>query len=75
MTHRSRKSNSRLPPIDELPRRGVEPAPAPARKACGRCKDPSDIRGPVTKHWCGYRWWWLHPVCAEIVKAEIARCG
>src|SRR6516225_4858769 len=24
-THRSRKSNSQLPPIDELPRRGVEP--------------------------------------------------
>jgi hypothetical protein len=73
---RTRKPSEQLslPPTEGLPSPGVEEAPGPPPEPlCKRCEGPSDCRGPVTKPWVGDRWWWLHPVCAAIVKAEFAR--
>jgi hypothetical protein len=68
-----RKSDPQLPPINEQPSRGVEPAPAVTSAPdheCMRCHKGRDgYLGEVTKDRFGWR---LHASCRAVTEIETA---
>jgi hypothetical protein len=74
MTRRSRKSDQALPPADEPPSRGAEPALGPPHAPdhacmwCGRGDDA--VLGEVTRHRFGF---WQHASCRHWTQIEMSR--
>jgi hypothetical protein len=71
MARRSRKSDPQLPPIDELPSRGVELQTRAPDRECFLCHRPGDhTLGPVTKDHFGFL---LHFTYRVQITTEMAR--